>query len=68
MISAVKRGKAEPLLDDVAICVQLGWTHDMLMRQPARFVERVAIYLEALGDRVEREQRRLEDELRRRRR
>ena len=57
MISAVKRGKAEPLVDDVAICVQMGWTYDMLTRQPARFIERVAIFLEALSDRAEREQR-----------
>jgi hypothetical protein len=67
MIAAVKRGKAEPLLDDVSICVQLGWTHEMLVRQPARFVEKVAIYLEAAGEKLERERRRLEEEVRRRR-
>jgi len=64
----VKREVAEPLLDDVSICVQLGWTHDELMRQPARFVERLRVYLEAMGDRQERERRRLEEEIDRMRR
>ena len=36
-----------------------------LMAQPARFVERLGVYLEAAADAREREQRRLEDELRR---
>jgi hypothetical protein len=43
----------------------MGWTHDMLMAQPARFVERLGVYLEALADGRAREERRLEDELRR---
>ena len=54
---------AEPLLDDVSLCVQMGWTHDELIGQPVRFVERLQVYLDALGDRQERERRRLEEEL-----
>ncbi|MGD2200486.1 MAG: hypothetical protein PVJ38_02500 [Candidatus Bathyarchaeota archaeon] len=64
----MKRGKAEPLVDDVALCVQMGWTHDELDVQPARFVDRLRIYLGALGDKQAREQQRLEDELDRMRR
>ncbi len=64
----MKRGKPEPLLDDVSICVQMGWTHEELMAQPARFVERMRVYLDALGDRQERERRRLEEEIDRLRR
>lgn len=60
----MKREKAEPLLDDVSLCVQMGWTHDELMRQPSRFVEKLQIYLDVVGDRQAREQRRLEDEIR----
>ena len=54
---------AEPLLDDVSLCVQMGWTWEELERQPVRFVERLRVYLDALGDRQERERRRLEEEL-----
>ena len=54
---------AEPLLDDVTLCVQMGWTCEELERQPVRFVERLRVYLDALGDRQERERRRLEEEL-----
>ena len=59
----MKREVAEPLLDDVSLCVQMGWTHDELIGQPVRFVERLRVYLDALGDRQERERRRLEEEL-----
>ena len=61
----MKRGKPSPLLDDVAICVTMGWTHGELTAQPARFVERLGVYLETLADERAREERRLEDELRR---
>jgi len=64
----VKREKAEPLLDDVSLCVQMGWTHEELMRQPVRFVEKLRIYLDEVGDRQERERRRLEEEIERLRR
>jgi len=64
----VKRGKPEPLLDDVSLCVQMGWTYEELMAQPARFVERLRVYLDALGDLQERERRRLEEEIDRLRR
>ena len=64
----MKRGKPEPLLDDVSLCVQMGWTHEELMGQPARFVERLRVYLNALGDRQERERRRLDEEIDRLRR
>ena len=64
----MKREKPEPLLDDVSLCVQIGWTHEELMRQPVRFVEKLRIYLDAIGDRQERERRRLEEEIERLRR
>jgi hypothetical protein len=64
----VKRGKPEPLLDDVSLCVQMGWTHEELVAQPARFVEKLRVYLDAVGDRQERERRRLEEEIDRLRR
>jgi len=64
----VKREKPEPLLDDVSLCVQMGWTHEELMRQPVRFVEKLRIYLDEIGDRQERERRRLEEEIERLRR
>jgi hypothetical protein len=58
----------EPVLDDVSLCVQMGWTHGELMSQPVRFVERLRIYLDALGSKQEREGRRLEEEIDRLRR
>ena len=61
----MKRGKPSPLLEDVAICAQMGWTSDELAAQPARFVERLGVYLGAVADTREREGRRLEEELRR---
>ncbi|MBN2335953.1 hypothetical protein JXL21_10385 [Candidatus Bathyarchaeota archaeon] len=60
----MKRGKPSPLLDDVALCVSMGWTYEELVAQPARFVERLGVYLETLADARDREERRLEDELR----
>jgi len=67
-VAAVKRGKPEPLLDDVTLCVQMGWTHGELVRQPARFVEKLRVYLDALGDKQDKERRRLEEEMDRLRR
>ena len=64
----MKRGVSEPLLDDVSLCVQMGWTHGELMAQPSKFVDRLRIYLDALGDQQERERRRLEEEIDRLRR
>ncbi len=43
----------------------MGWTREELTAQPARFVERLGVYLEALTDERDREERRFEDELRR---
>ena len=62
-MAAVRRGKPEPLLEDVALCVEMGWTHEELERQPARFVEKLDTYLAAVADREERERMRLEEEL-----
>jgi hypothetical protein len=59
----VKREKPEPLLDDVSLCVQMGWTHGELVRQPTRFVEKLRIYLDAVAYKEERERRRLEEEI-----
>lgn len=67
-MAAVKREKPEPLLDDVALCVQMGWTWGQLQRQPVRFVERLQIYLGAVADKQSREQERLEEEVERLRR
>lgn len=67
-MAAVKREKPEPLLDDVALCLQTGWTWDQLQRQPVRFVEKLRTYLNAVTDRRSQEQRRLEEELSRLRR
>jgi len=64
----VKREKPEPLLDGVALCVQMGWTLDELQRQPARFVDTLQIYLNAVADRESLERRRLEEEIERLRR
>ena len=64
----MKRGKAEPLLDDISLCVQMGWTHEELMKQPTRFVERLRVYMDAVGDKQVREQRRLEEDIDRLRR
>jgi hypothetical protein len=64
----VKREKPELLLDDVSLCVQMGWTHGELVRQPARFVEKLRIYLDAVAYKEERERRRLEEEIGRLRR
>ena len=64
----MKREKAEPLLDDVALCVQMGWTHEELQCQPVRFVEKLGAYLAAVADKQSREQRRLEEEIERLRR
>ena len=65
MVEAVKRGKPSPLLDDVALCATMGWTHVEFTAQPARFIERLGVYLETLADVRAREGRRLDDELRR---
>ena len=67
-MAAVKREKPEPLLDDVVLCVQMGWTWDELKRQPNRFVEKLRTYLGAVADRQAREQRLVEDEVERLRR
>lgn len=52
------------MLDDVALCVHLGWTHAELMSQPSRFIERLIIYVNTAADQQQREQQRLEDEIR----
>jgi hypothetical protein len=59
---AVKRGKPEPLLEDVSLCARMGWTLNQLRRQPARFVEVLGVYLGALDDMQSRENRRLTEE------
>ncbi len=60
---AMKRNKAEPLIEDVAICLTMGWTYSELMRQPAEFIERLQIYLNTQADIQERERRDLESKL-----
>jgi hypothetical protein len=60
---AVKRGAAEPLLEDVALCARMGWTLTQLREQPARFVGLLRAYLGAVDDAQTRERRRVEEEL-----
>jgi len=67
-VEAVKRGKPSPLTGDVALCLAMGWTHGELMAQPAGFVERLGVYLEAVASVQDRERRRFEEELDRLRR
>lgn len=62
-MEAVKRGKPSPLTEDVALCLATGWTLDQLEAQPAGFVERLSVYLEAVADVQDRERRKLEEEL-----
>ncbi len=68
IVEAVKRGKPQPLVDDVALCARMGWTWEQLASQPARFVDRLTVYLGAVDDAQSREQSRLEEEIRRLRR
>jgi len=60
---AVRRGKPEPILDDVLLCLQTGWTWQQLQEQPNRFVEKMRIYLNAENRRRLREAERLREEL-----
>jgi len=60
---AVKREKPEPLLEDVILCVAMGWTYQELMRQPAEFVERLKIYLNTEARKRELEMERMRNEI-----
>jgi len=62
-LMAVKRGRAEPILEDVSLCVRMGWTISELRSQPARFVEFLSAYLGALEDVRSREAGRFEEDL-----
>lgn len=59
---AVKRGVAEPIMEDVALCARMGWTLTELRRQPSRFVELLRTYIGAVDDVQSRERRRAEEE------
>jgi len=61
----VKREKAEPLLEDVLICLNTGWTYEQLLMQPSKFIEKLKIYLTTTSDLQIRERKRFEEELRR---
>ena len=52
-------------IEDLAICTAMGWTAEQLQAQPARFIERLTLYLDALAREREREQRRHLEQLRR---
>jgi len=43
----------------------MGWTWEELQHQPTRFLERLRIYLGSLEDMQRREERKLEEELKR---
>ena len=51
--------------EDLAICAAMGWTADMLHAQPARFIERLVLYLDASARERERMNRRNMEQLRR---
>ncbi len=59
---AVKRGRAEPSMEDVVLCARMGWTLTQLRRQPARFVELLGVYLGAVDEAQIRERRRAEED------
>ena len=59
----MKREKPEPILDDVVLCAQMGWTWQQLQKQPARFVEKLQIYLSTIADKQNREQQRFDADL-----
>jgi len=60
---AVKREKPEPLLEDVLLCANMGWTYQDLMRQPAEFLERLKIYLNTEARKRELEMERMRSEI-----
>lgn len=62
---AVKREKPEPLLEDIVLCLQTGWTWNDLQAQPAQFVERMRIYLWAVAEKQRQESQQAENDLRR---
>lgn len=61
----MKRDKPSPLTDDVSLCYAMGWTLEQLEEHPTEFIDRLAVYLETLGNEKKREDQRVEDELRR---
>jgi len=61
----VKRGSPEPLINDIVLCVEMGWTKQQLEVQPAQFVEKLQIYLNTVKDNQERERRRIEEDIKR---
>jgi len=60
---AVKREKPEPLLEDVVLCLTMGWTYGELMEQPAEFVDRLKVYLNAVSRKRELESERVRHEI-----
>ena len=63
---AVRRGKSDPLIDEVAFCARLGWTWTDLMKQPVWFVERMATYLQTMDEKMERDREKQERDLKER--
>jgi len=51
------------LLEDVILCVNMGWTYQELMHQPAEFVERLKIYLNTEARKRELEMERMQSEI-----
>ena len=62
---AVMREKPEPLLDDLLLCIQLGWTPQELYQQDAKTVEIIKLYLSALAEKQRREGERAKVEMER---
>jgi len=44
----VRLERGDPLLSDVVLCLNTGWTPEELDKMPERFVEIATIYLNAL--------------------
>jgi hypothetical protein len=41
---------AEPLLSDVILSLQTGWTPDQIAKLDAKFVEKLILYLNLIGE------------------
>ncbi len=58
-MAAATSGRLDRWVEDLALCWAMGWTAEELGRQPARFVERLGLFLGALALAEKRAARRL---------
>jgi len=47
-VRSVKLERGDPLLSDVVLCLNTGWTLEELDKMPEKFVELCTVYLNAL--------------------